>query len=288
MRLVLRLILVPGMVAVVSLTGRRWGAGIGGWMTGLPVVTAPTLFFLALEQGDTFAAQAAGATLVGQIAVAAFSLTYAEMCVRAAWPVSLFTAWVVFATTSVLLNELRWHPIVALFASIGGFEVVDRLLPRQRGELPRGVPPTWELALRMGAAVALVLVVMALATPLGPKLTGALTPFPLALAILVAFAHRQGGPPAALRWLRACLRTMWSTAGFCFVLSLATVPLGRETGFLAAFTVLSVVNGFVLWRIPAHRPQQRGDRPTVTSAEVVRPIEEFWRRRWTKPRSRAS
>jgi hypothetical protein len=202
-----------------------------------------------------------------------------------AWPVSLFTAWAVFAATSVALNEVRWHPIIALLASLGGFEVVERLLPRQRGELSPGRAPTWELAVRMGAAVTLVLTVTAVAASLGPRLTGALTPFPLALAILVAFAHRQGGPPAALRWLRACLRTMWSTAGFCFVLSQATVPLGRDTGFLAAFTVLLAVNGFVLWQIPAHRPQRRNDPPAVTSTEVVRPIGEFWR---AKPRFRAS
>jgi hypothetical protein len=44
----------------------------------MPMVAGPTLFFIALEQGDAFAAQAAGATLVSLMAVAAFALAAAS------------------------------------------------------------------------------------------------------------------------------------------------------------------------------------------------------------------
>ena len=43
----------------------------------MPVVAGPALFFIAVEQGDRFAGEAAGATLVALIGVAAFGLTYA-------------------------------------------------------------------------------------------------------------------------------------------------------------------------------------------------------------------
>jgi hypothetical protein len=51
--LVLKLVLVPGLVAGVTLGARRWGPAIGGWLTALPLVAGPTLFFLAIEQSST-------------------------------------------------------------------------------------------------------------------------------------------------------------------------------------------------------------------------------------------
>jgi len=73
--LLLKLLLVPGLVAAVTLAVRRWGPAVGGWLAGLPVVAGPVLVFYAIEQGDAFAAQAAHATLAGLIATSAFAAT---------------------------------------------------------------------------------------------------------------------------------------------------------------------------------------------------------------------
>ena len=52
--LLLKLLLVPGLVAAVTLAVRRWGPAVGGWLAGLPVVAGPVLVFYAIEQGDAF------------------------------------------------------------------------------------------------------------------------------------------------------------------------------------------------------------------------------------------
>ncbi len=74
MLLALKLVLVPGLVVAVTLGARRWGPRIGGWLTALPLVAGPTLFFLALEQGHAFAARAALSTLAGLIGVCTFGV----------------------------------------------------------------------------------------------------------------------------------------------------------------------------------------------------------------------
>ncbi len=54
----LKLLLVPTFIGIVSLAGRRWGPTVSGWLVGLPLTSGPVAFFLALEQGNVFAAQA--------------------------------------------------------------------------------------------------------------------------------------------------------------------------------------------------------------------------------------
>ena len=48
MTLLLKLVLVPGLIALVTVAGRRFGPRIGGWLNALPLVAGPVLFFLAL------------------------------------------------------------------------------------------------------------------------------------------------------------------------------------------------------------------------------------------------
>src|SRR5437660_411979 len=41
------------------MAGRRWGPGVSGWLVGFPLTSGPVAFFLALDQGVSFAAGAA-------------------------------------------------------------------------------------------------------------------------------------------------------------------------------------------------------------------------------------
>ena len=54
----LKLTLTPILILTASLASRRWGQAIGGWLVALPLTTGPVTFFLALEQGNSFAARA--------------------------------------------------------------------------------------------------------------------------------------------------------------------------------------------------------------------------------------
>ncbi|MBE0594507.1 MAG: hypothetical protein IH616_19125, partial [Gemmatimonadales bacterium] len=49
--LVLKLTLVPLLIAGVTMIGRRWGARIAGMFAAMPVVAGPIAMFLTLEQG---------------------------------------------------------------------------------------------------------------------------------------------------------------------------------------------------------------------------------------------
>jgi len=59
--LALKLLVVPTLLGLISVAGRKWGPGVAGWLAGFPVITGPILVFLATERGSGFAAQAASA-----------------------------------------------------------------------------------------------------------------------------------------------------------------------------------------------------------------------------------
>src|SRR6202162_5346542 len=81
--LLLKLILTPLLLGGVTLAGRKFGPTVSGWLVGLPLTSGPVAFFLALEQGTTFAAHAALGTMLGVISLATFCLAYCWLSLRA-------------------------------------------------------------------------------------------------------------------------------------------------------------------------------------------------------------
>jgi hypothetical protein len=246
--LVLKLTLVPVLVVSVSLAARRWGTKIGGLLAGLPIVSAPALFFFAVEQGNVFAAEAARSVIVSLLAVAASTLTYAWSALRVPWWLSLPLSWTSFVVTVWLTQGVRWTATVALMAALASIVLVQVTLPRAGARLARPRPP-WDLPLRVATSMLLVLVVTGLAHRLGPSLSGALTPFPVAISVLLGFSHAQQGSSAAISFLRGFMPGMWAFAAFCFVLSITIVPLGTAAAFALATACALLIQSLVLWRM---------------------------------------
>ncbi|HET7343732.1 MAG TPA: hypothetical protein VFL90_19870 [Methylomirabilota bacterium] len=257
MLLVLKLVLVPALVAGATLGARRWGPRIGGWLTALPLVAGPTLFFLAMEQGHVFAARAALATLVGLVSVAAFGVVYGRVALRHRWPLTLLAGWAAFGVATALAHPVRWTPLTALAVALLAFALALRLLPPEHPHPPPAASPAWDLPLRMLGTLAVVLTVTHVAERLGPALSGALTPFPIALSVVLAFAQAQQGPALAIGLLRGFFPAMWGFALFCLVVALAMAPLGPGAAFALALATQALAHGVLLWRMVARRSDRR-------------------------------
>jgi len=263
--LLLKLVLVPGLIALVTMAGRRFGPRIGGWLNALPLVAGPVLFFLALEQGDQFVARAALSTLAGLAAVAAFAVVYSWIAVTRPWWICLPIGWAVFGALTLALQAVAWTAGSGLALALGAFGFAPFVLPPMPDAPPPPAAPAWDLPLRMVAAVTLVLTVTGLAAWLGPRFAGALTPIPIATTILLAFTHAQQGAPAAVGFLRAFLPAMWSFALFCAVLAWGVTGLGRDAAFLLALAASLLVQGLV-WLGLAARASRGSARPGPRAA----------------------
>ena len=269
MTLLLKLVLVPGLIALVTLAGRRFGPRLGGWLNALPLVAGPVLFFLALEQGDAFVARAAQATLAGLAAVAAFSVIYAWTAVVRAcvgWRAGRLDG---LRDSDRRAQAVAWTAARGLALSAGRLRHRALHAPPAFLDAPIPAPaPAWDRPCAMGGGRAWCWGVTArrLARPAALRRDH---PVPVATTILLAFTHAQQGAPAAVGFLRAFLPAMWSFALFCFVLAVGVVGLGRDLAFPLALAVHLAVQG-VVWlgldALASRGSARRGPRAARRSA----------------------
>jgi hypothetical protein len=243
--LAVKLALVPVLIAAISLAGARLGPRVAGALTGLPVVAGPIALFLALEQGPAFAAHAAVATLAGEGSLAVFCLLYAWTCLGAPWWASVVVGWAGFAAATLLFGRLAPPLVTAAAVALLAPAVILALSPRPRASHALRAVPPGELALRMAAGAALVVALTALAAALGPRLSGLLTVFPVAVSVLAVFSHRAHGGPFAVQLLRGLATGLYSLTAFFATLALTLERLGVAGAFALA-TVATVATQLVV------------------------------------------
>ena len=239
--LALKLLLVPAFLALITLAGKRYGPAVAGWLAGLPVLTGPILFLLALENGPAFAGAAAVVSLSAVFGAVAFILTYARVCAHRSPAVSLLCGVAVWCCAALLLHRLPLNLVVSLVIALLSLALAPKLFPRISAPLSISPLPKWELPLRMLAGAALTLIVTSLAASIGPSWSGLFAVFPVMAIVLAVFSHLTSGPAFAATLLRAMLWGLYSFASFCLALALLLPQQGAAISFPAAIAVTIVV-----------------------------------------------
>ncbi len=250
------MLLAPCFVVCASLVARRFGARIGGVVAGLPVIAGPILLVLALQHGAAFAGKAATGVLLGIVGLAAFALAYVAAAAWRSWPTALGAAYAAFALAVVALRPVSVRPLEALAIACGALVLTLALLPRPAGADAAVLPPArWDLPLRAACTAVAVVTVTAVATTLGPHLSGLVTSFPIITAVLAAFTHAQRGRDEAIRLLRGFTVGFFSYAAFSFVVAVAIRPLGIGACFVLATAVALCVQALGVAASRQHLPR---------------------------------
>jgi hypothetical protein len=245
----MKLVLVPAIIGAASLAGRRWGPAVSGWLVGLPFMSAPVIFFLALAHGGAFAADTAIGTLAGGLSLAAFCVSYHLIARRFPWPAAIAGSLIALGGANQALQYLDIPP-VALLLAVTASLVVSLWIVSPRGPAADPPPvalPAWDIPARMLAATAFVLLITGVAPLVGPRLSGLAATFPLVAGTLTVFSHHQHGPDAASGVLRGLLLGLFAFAGFYGALIGLLVPAGVGLAFGAAILAALAVQGATLW-----------------------------------------
>jgi len=241
--LALKLILVPALLAVISMAGKRWGPGVAGWLAGFPSLTGPILFFLAIERGPEFTAQASVLALACVFPAILFGASYAWACRRLRWQGSLFCAYSAWTVGVLLLAQLPLTVAWSLALSLFMLFLAPRLFPRAQAQWgSRPMPPS-ELLLRMAAGALMVLGVTGAAEALGSVWTGLFAAFPVMSTVLAVFSHRANGPGFVVAMLRSMVGGFYSLLTYCLVVALLLEHSGIAITFTIAVIAAVVVQG---------------------------------------------
>ena len=233
--LLLKLFLVPALIYIVTMAGRRWGPTVAGWMAAFPIVSGPILLVFTVEHGAQFASRAAQGTLLAVLAGLTFSLAYAWASARFKVLGSMACALAAYVLALVLLRYVQLAPEPVFAIVLLALLVAPRLFPHppvrsaDLGTAPNDLP--W----RMLLAMLLVLLVTFFAANLGPRMSGFLAMFPVLSSVLVGFSHRYSGRAFAVALLRGIVFGYFSFATFCFVLINLLPTHAWAAAFAAAF-----------------------------------------------------
>jgi hypothetical protein len=246
MAVLLKISLVPVVVWLASVAGRRWGHAVSGWISGLPLIAGPISVFLAQDPGPAFAAASATTTLQVTGAAALHCWTYAWAARRLGWLASLLAGWAAFVLGALALGAVPLPPL-------GGFALALATLALLLATLPHVPPasgpvhiPGVELAVRIVAAAALAAVVMLGASVLGPRLSGVLITFPITGSVLPAFTRALYGADATARLVAGFVSGLFAFAVFHFVAAASLEALGAAAAYPLAVVAALAATGVVM------------------------------------------
>jgi hypothetical protein len=259
--LLLKLTLTPLLVGGASLAARRWGPAVAGWIVALPLTSGPVLFFVALDHGTAFAAQAAVGTTLGLGAIVAYALGFVAVSGRGPAP-AIAAATAAYVVAGLALQALAGWPYLLLaglvvLAILGAI----RALPPSTGGPSSGRHPSWDLPARILVGTALVVGLTTIAPLLGPTVSGIVTTFPVYVTVLAAFAFLHDGRPAAIGVLRGALIGLPGTVAFYLPIHFLVIGAGIVPAFALSIAVTSAIGVLAL-------PRARGGTATAAGLDV--------------------
>lgn len=241
--LILKLILVPLIIAAATLVARRWGERIGGLMIGLPLTSGPVSVFFAIEQGPQYAASAARGAILGLIPVAVFCASYVQIARHFRWYLAAISSILLYLATvwgmSLLVPNLALESLLVPAILFLAFLMLGKMDPREHPL----ISPWWDLPVRMIVATGLLVAITSAAGSLGPKWGGLLSPFPIFTFVMVTFSHSQGGAGAAWRLIRGVLMGLFAYTAFFIVVALLVEKASLWIVYPLATAAALVVNG---------------------------------------------
>ena len=217
--LLFKILCTPLLILASVLATRRWGAFVGGCVAGLPSISGPISFCIAVEQGPFFAAAVAHNALLGVWAVCLFTLAYAWMALRYQWHLTLLVAILAYFASGWVLSFIPHIPALAVAAGVSGPLATIALLPNSAKGTQNCVRPhaRWILPAQMVFGVLLVVVITGTATRLGPHWSGILTFFPVGITILAPFCHSTLGVSATLKLIAGIMTGFMGGISFMVV-----------------------------------------------------------------------
>jgi uncharacterized membrane protein (GlpM family) len=198
--LLLKIAMTAGIVVAASIVVERSGPFVGSLIASLPTAGGAAMIILAWEHPPAFIAQSAVGSMVSNVVVAVFALSYAVLAQRNGLLVSLGGAYAAWFCAAYLTRFVDWTAASAALLNAVVFPLAILAGSRFRvtGAIKRIALTPGDLVWRAGVVTLCVLVVTAASYSIGSFLSGLFAFFPVAMgSFFVILQPRIGGPAAA-------------------------------------------------------------------------------------------
>lgn len=215
------------VIAIVLLTASVFSRRLGGRLAGLPVITAPALFWLAHEQGADFAA----------LAAALYALAYGRIGQLLGPVPTLVLSLGLGGLAAIFMSAAALTTGIALLLALTACTVAWRLLrtptaPRAAAASSR--TPLRTIVVLSGTAALVSLVVSLASLQLGPYGSGLLASVPIISTCALVQQHTTLGGKSLHPFLAGYVDGLLGKAVFAASLAWLLPHASAEVAFVAA------------------------------------------------------
>lgn len=243
--ILIKIAVTTAIVTALSIIAERVSPRAAGILSGYPLGTAISLFFIGLEQGPAYAGESAVYTAAGIAAQLVFYFGYYFVSLRARrWAIlaASLAALAGFLGASALLRALPpspWASILIAAAAILGFGALFRGIPNTRiAEKTRLGPRV--LLLRAALAALIILGIIGAANLVPPGWAGLFSAFPAASFPLVLIIHSTYSREQAHTIIKNIPTGLWSLVLYSLAVSFAYPLWGIYWGTLAGYAAATL------------------------------------------------
>ena len=245
--LLLRLLLTPSLVVLVSYIQKRWGHAIGGRFIGLPLSTAPFLILIYLMDGADQAANAAHGVVAGQIAVVSYCYVFAYVSWRKAWPFALLSGWLVAGLADITLIQFSNTWLVGgIVVLVSAMAIKFWPNPLTDDQTVR-IPQWWETPMKAAIAGTLVATLTGVKDIIGVQSAGILASMPVILSVLAPTTVRTYGPSAVSELLRGTTKSLGGSVMFSTIVAATITVLPAPIAFTLGLAGLITTDLILTW-----------------------------------------
>lgn len=240
--LVIKILVAIGVVVGLSIVTERVSPKAAGILAGLPTGSVISLFFIGLDNGETFAANTAVYNVVGIIAMQTLLFVYYLASLKIRHHNMLFSSALSVASyfAAVFILHLfsfdLWLAILLPLASIFVFTHLFRGIKNTKIE--RQIKPGFGvLVLRAIVAATIILVVIQASSLVGSKWAGLLTAFPTTTFPLILIIHYTYGAKHVHTIIKNFPVGLASLIAYSLFVSMAYPAIGIYYGTIGGLAV---------------------------------------------------
>lgn len=212
--LAIKLFLAPIFIVITSFVQKKYGSRVGGILVSIPFILTPILVVMYIQQGKVFFHHAIIANYGGQIGILLYIAVYARLASKCSWYLSALGATVAYLITVFTLSPRIPNVWVGIGAWTIVWLIVLKTYPKYDRTVVSHASPWWEILLRIGSALTLIFVITAVASDLGPRLSGAFAMYPVMTTVMATFNHARFGSRSAIALLHGMSQYLVMTAIF--------------------------------------------------------------------------